>query len=495
MAGTGKSTISRTVAQNFADLGFLGASFFFKRGEGDRGRAAMFFTTIAAQLVQRLPSLAPHVRDAIDADPAVPAKTMKEQYEKLVLQPIGKLANESRDLLTILVVVDALDECDREEDVRAIIGLLSQAKKSPAACLKFFVTSRPELPIRIGFEDVSGKYKDLALHQIPEPIIEHDIFAFLEYQLSRVRDDYNKSVPADRKLPEDWPGQTKVQILVKIATPLFVFAATACRFIEERRYGYGGPEERLAKILEYQAKGQKNDLDATYLPVLDQLLVGVTGSSKDDVVDEFRHVVGSIVILASPLPSAALAHLLGIPKTVVDCRLDLLHSVLSISSNTDAPVRLLHLSFRDFLLDPEKRNATPFWVDEQTAHEKIATRCLQLMSTGGYLRKDICNLQKPGTPRTNVDNQTIDERLPSHVRYACMYWAHHLKESQSTIRDGDQAHNFLRHHFLHWLEVLSLIGRIVESIGIIDDLQNILDVRYLLVSPPKTCSHYCSAHE
>jgi len=36
MAGTGKSTISRTVAQKFADKGELGASFFYKRGEWSR---------------------------------------------------------------------------------------------------------------------------------------------------------------------------------------------------------------------------------------------------------------------------------------------------------------------------------------------------------------------------------------------------------------------------------------------------------------------------
>lgn len=35
MAGTGKSTISRTVAHAFAGAGHLGASFFFKRGEAD----------------------------------------------------------------------------------------------------------------------------------------------------------------------------------------------------------------------------------------------------------------------------------------------------------------------------------------------------------------------------------------------------------------------------------------------------------------------------
>lgn len=35
MAGTGKSTISRTVAQRLAEEGTLGGSFFFKKGETD----------------------------------------------------------------------------------------------------------------------------------------------------------------------------------------------------------------------------------------------------------------------------------------------------------------------------------------------------------------------------------------------------------------------------------------------------------------------------
>ncbi|OAA81575.1 hypothetical protein LEL_01120 [Akanthomyces lecanii RCEF 1005] len=50
MAGTGKSTISRTIAESFAAQGRLGASFFFKRGETDRGTIAKFFPTLAADL-------------------------------------------------------------------------------------------------------------------------------------------------------------------------------------------------------------------------------------------------------------------------------------------------------------------------------------------------------------------------------------------------------------------------------------------------------------
>jgi len=47
MAGTGKSTIARTVARKLDDKGRLGASFFFSKGHGDLDYAAKLFTTIA----------------------------------------------------------------------------------------------------------------------------------------------------------------------------------------------------------------------------------------------------------------------------------------------------------------------------------------------------------------------------------------------------------------------------------------------------------------
>ena len=479
MAGTGKSTISRTVAHNFADKGELGASFFYKRGEGDRGHAALFFTTITAQLVLKLPSLAPHVRNAIEADPAISGKTMKDQFEKLVLKPLDKIRSDRQNSLRRVVVVDALDECDREEDVRIIIHLLSQVKHLKSVHLKLFVTSRPELPIRLGFEDISGKYKGMILHQIPNPIIEHDISAFLEYELARIRDDYNKSVTRDRQLHLDWPGQTSVQNLVGMAIPLFIFAATVCRFIKDRKCG--PPEEQLARVLQYQTKSQESKLDATYLPVLNQLLVGLTASERHHLVIGFREVVGSIVILASPLSTASLARLLEISKGAVDCKIDLLHSVLSIPSNPDGPVRLLHLSFRDFLLDSEKRETNPFWVNEKEAHNKLATQCLERLSADGNLKEDICNLRTPARLQREVNKHTVDACLPSDIQYACQYWVYHLKQGRGIICDDDQVHSFLTRHFLHWLEALSLIGRLSESIGMIDNLMVMVEVRHSLI--------------
>ncbi|CAI4215661.1 unnamed protein product [Parascedosporium putredinis] len=70
-AGTGKSTISRTIAFSFAKAGELGASFFFKRGEGSVGSASHFCSTIASQLASTAPTAAHHIRDAIDSDPEI----------------------------------------------------------------------------------------------------------------------------------------------------------------------------------------------------------------------------------------------------------------------------------------------------------------------------------------------------------------------------------------------------------------------------------------
>ncbi|KAH8753357.1 NWD1 like protein, partial [Diaporthe sp. PMI_573] len=62
------------------------------------------------------------------------------------------------------------------------------------------------------------------------------------------------------------------------------------------------------------------------------------------------------------------------------------------------------------------------------------------------------------------------------VQYACQYWVHHWKESRRRIRDGDLVDGFLVNHLLHWLEALSVIGRIRESIGMVDNLLCLLHV-------------------
>ncbi|KAF2262389.1 hypothetical protein CC78DRAFT_320356 [Lojkania enalia] len=194
MAGTGKSTIARTVAQLSANQQLLGASFFFKRGEGERGNATRFFTTIATELMIRVPEIRPHIRWAIDDDPGIYQKALKDQFEKLLFQPLSKVV--LLQPLELVVVVDALDECERDDDIRAILQLLSRAKGLKPVSLRIFVTSRPELHVRLGFKQMpDGTYEDLILHEVSRETIEHDIRVYFEHELTRTRQE--RSLPLD----------------------------------------------------------------------------------------------------------------------------------------------------------------------------------------------------------------------------------------------------------------------------------------------------------
>ncbi|KAL5093219.1 hypothetical protein Trisim1_011024 [Trichoderma cf. simile WF8] len=469
MAGTGKSTISRTVAEHLTERKIPCASFFFKKGEGDRGGAALLFTTIAAQLVQQLPCIVPHVRAAIEADMNISDKTKSEQFEKLILEPLDKCEGQQSTIVSI--VIDALDECDLEEDVRLMVLLLARAMEVTSVRLRFFITSRPELPIRLGFKSIGDSYKELALHEIPKPDIKSDIAIYLEDELKAIVQRYNTSVETRRQLPSQWPGSKNTEKLVDMALPLFIYAATACRFIGDRRLG--GPKEQL-EIFFNSNRNPKSNLDATYLPILEQLIRDLKGSEKRTVITKFKEIVGTIVLLASPLSITSLANLLAVDTEKIDNQLDMLHSVLNIPLNPDEPIRLFHLSFRDFLIDKENLDINSFWVDEQETHQMVMVRCLKLLSTNN-LRKDICDLRRPGTLRLDIEQETIDTRFQPEMQYACLYWVHHLKESGGTVRDHDQVYDFLIRHLLHWIEALSLIGRISESVGMLDNLLATID--------------------
>ncbi|KAJ6035814.1 hypothetical protein N7540_000093 [Penicillium herquei] len=194
MAGTGKSTISRTVANSLKQTNHLGASFFFKRGEEDRGNAKKIFPTLTKQLMLRVSGLRLGVQKALDHDPEIATKSLREQFEKLLLQPLLDLDHLGRQPQTAIIVIDALDECDNDQDIRTIIRLLPILQRAKATRLCTFLTSRPELPINLGFSEITDRtYQDLALHDIPEEVTEHDISLFLRDRFANIKRDRNIS--------------------------------------------------------------------------------------------------------------------------------------------------------------------------------------------------------------------------------------------------------------------------------------------------------------
>ena len=479
MAGTGKSTISRTVAYKWAEQKELRGSFFFSRGQADLSGVAKFFTTLATQLANTVPALRRHVCKAIRDNPDISQRSRSEQWKVLIFQPLlhlGQellhLGQESSSLPRIILVIDALDECEDEQDARLILRLFSQARdlNAQGVRMRIFITSRPETPIRLGFRNdipASG-YQDFILHHISQPTIEHDITVFLYHELEKIwRDREDLSCTS-----QGWPGVTKVDLLCKKACGLFIYASTACRFIGDRSWD---PEKNLSIILadDYVGQSPTGDLDDMYTKIL---MRSITPGSRDEQEQsaQFRQIVGSIVVLFDSLPAVSLCRLLGIPEKEVRPRLHGLHSVLDIPTGQEGPIRLIHPSFRDFLLNKDRCLDSRFRVAEEAAQEDLFVSCLRLLSN--KLRRDICNLRHPGTLASEVRSHVVESCIPLDVQYACCSWVDHLRQSKAVPCDNDQTHRFFQDHFLHWLEALSFLGRLSDSIHCIRTLETLLQV-------------------
>lgn len=256
LAGTGKSTISRTVAKAFQKQGLLGASFFFKGGVGDRGNASRFFPTITKQLLGRIPELSPAVLQLIRDNPEVSSRSLKEQFDGLIYRPLQSLKQPELRGLCLVIVVDALDECDNDHDIQVILQLLSRVQEFSSPCLRFFITSRPTLPIKLGFRTVDND--DLNLHEVPRSIAERDIGLFFNHKLAMIK--------KQRNVPLDWPGKIDIQALVAASGPSFIAAANICSELQNHKLK---PVEYLTEILTRLNERPKSDEPP--FPVLSQI--------------------------------------------------------------------------------------------------------------------------------------------------------------------------------------------------------------------------------
>lgn len=166
--------------------------------------------------------LLPKIREAIHDNPDIAEKGMRGQFDKLILKPLQKLDTLKQDDRSNVspyinvIVIDALDECEGDSDIRLILQLLPQIHDSDTATYpRVLLTSRPDLPIRLGFSKlVRQNYKDFSLHDIPLEVIEKDISLFFNHRF--------EEIITDRFLPTQWPGESDFDRLVALSVPLFI---------------------------------------------------------------------------------------------------------------------------------------------------------------------------------------------------------------------------------------------------------------------------------
>ncbi|KAF1972600.1 hypothetical protein BU23DRAFT_154871 [Bimuria novae-zelandiae CBS 107.79] len=100
------------------------AASFFSRGGGDTGQADKFVTSIAVQLADNTTTSRQHIRDAVAERGNIAQQSLRDQWQRLVLRPLSKLHEPG----PYIIVIDALDECDNDDNVQIIVRLLAEAR-------------------------------------------------------------------------------------------------------------------------------------------------------------------------------------------------------------------------------------------------------------------------------------------------------------------------------------------------------------------------------
>ena len=461
LAGTGKSTIAQTFSEMVSQNRTLGASFFCSRDYLDRKELKNIFPTLAYQLACRYPSFRTQIIQAIREDPSVARNSLISQLKKLVVDPLSSTG------ISCVIIVDALDECVDDQPASAILSVLARHVKQ-LPLVKFFITGRPEPRIRTGFRLplLEPLTEVFLLHEVELSSVNEDIRLYLQEKLGGIA-----KRRSDLDLSDSWPSDEDLASLTTKSSGLFIFASTLVRFIESE---YHEPTERLRLILtplDSTIHEGRAGVDPLYTQVLIHAFSGV--KEKGEFAD-LRRVLGAVILAFNPLSRAQISETLGIKTSLIAATLRHLHSVLLVPTDVSKEIRIFHKSFPDFMQDRDRCSDSKFFIDSVTHHGDMALSCLELLKK---LKPNPCDLPDFAMNREAVNLPgLLEDKVGGALRYACEYWAMHVRSSPTTeeyaTRLVTSATEFFGNNSLSWIEVMSLENRL-ESV--IHNINNLLD--------------------
>jgi len=461
LAGTGKSTIAQTFSEMVAKRGALGASFFCSRDYLDRKELKGIFPTLAYQLACRYPAFRSRIVRVIKRDPSVARNSLISQLKDLIVDPLS-----STDI-SCVVVVDALDECVDDQPASAILSVLARfVKRLPS--VKFFITGRPEPRIRSGFRLplLEPLTQIFLLHEVELSSVDEDIRLYLQEKLTTIakqRSDFDISAP--------WPCDEDLTALTKKSSGLFIFASTLARFIESEHHEL---DERLQLVVT-PSDSTVHEGRAGIDPLYSQVLTHAFSNVREvTVFTNLRRVLGAVILAFNPLSRAQVAKILSVKTSLITTTLRHLHSVLLIPNEDSEEIRVFHKSFPDFLQDSNRCSNPKLFIASSVHHGDMALGCLELLKKLGpnpcalpdfVMNQEVANLQK-----------RLEDKVGGALRYACGYWAMHIKSSPTTddyaIRLIASATEFFNNNALPWIEVMSLENRLE---GVILSIHSLFD--------------------
>lgn len=469
-AGTGKTTIACSIADEYKSEGMLGGSFFCSRFDAECSDPNMVFTTLSYQLCSihepfrtRVAAILQESPDIVDAGPA-------RQLEELIVRPL----EEVRDTFPVcVIVIDALDEC---KDATSVILAVLAKFIHRLGRLLFIVTSRPDARIATILETPGEALQEvttsLFLDETRQSSLLGDIKLYLSHEFSASRQTFC--------VPDAWPSQQDIDALVVRSDGLWIHAVTTVKFVldQNRR----DPEGRLQSLLTDQPISEQSALRSLYA----QIANSVCATATEELSTRIHSILGVIAVSQEPLSIASLAGLLGTSESMIRDALQGLHSVLHVPVDDSSPVRVSHPTFLEFLTSPFPSKPDAFGIEPATHHSVLFRRCIDIMRT--TLKYDICDLEDPTRLKDELSAlpERIKRYIPHPLQYSCRHWVGHFAEAvcvEDVSGSFSRLQEFLHHHLLNWFEACSLLDALDTAVSSIDEARRICQVGFLPSAP------------
>ncbi|CAG7851213.1 Vegetative incompatibility protein HET-E-1 [Serendipita indica DSM 11827] len=440
IGGSGKSTVAMSVIDSCRNRGILGCQFFFSMATSEASTTDKFCSTIARELAQNIPDLAPHIANAVKRHPNIMRSSLEEQFETLISGPLRHRQG------CVILVIDAVDECKSAPQRRELVETLATAARNTKN-LKIFMTSRPDSIIQLVLGPLSIKAKlEDCLHDIIHKDNVDDVAAYIHQALSGI-------------LSED-----KIQKLAAKANGLFIWGSTACRMLTSET-SWDLPEEIYYRLISTDQRGDIDDVydlifervdpkfHAVMFQMLALLLAAFEPFTPDDLDDILKHngIRGSVRSLVQNLGS-----------------------VLVADEGTNL-IQFRHPTFLEYLrrcsVPPYVGSTNKVYIDVANAHGQVASWCLNcLTSRTEGLQFNICQIESSFYLNRQIPD--LDARvakfIPRRLRYASSHWSFHvagtgwnwsgklIEEFGCIIRSS---------RVLYWMEILSVTADVSRAIS------------------------------
>ncbi|KIJ25029.1 hypothetical protein M422DRAFT_193952, partial [Sphaerobolus stellatus SS14] len=450
LAGTGKTTVTESFCRILAQKEMLGASFFCSRNDEARRNVRNIIPFLAKILALMLPSYRQKLITVLHTYHDPKGLNLQDQYQHLIVEPLNAIHISGEKSEPLVLSVDALDECEDKDGTEELLRVILEA--SLHFPLKFFLTGRPESALCQGFQvDNSGhNHKSYRLHDIECHLVEADICMYLSRQLEILKNKQQMDI--------DWPTDD-VNALIKRSGTLFIFAATAIKFLRDAK---GNPINHLRKLgmLNPDSIEATRSIDSLY-----ELVLSEAFQADDDEQSRVKDSLVTTVCAHTPLPVSSYSVLLGMGLQDVHAALAALHSVVHISNHADPIVLVYHASFPDYLTSSKRSGNQSWHFALEEGHLILATKCLELMN----MQLDF-NIVKLTISHFSNDEQPSAPFVAPPLAYACTGWGDHLFHSANDITKEhtlfERIDTFCkgnprsRADFLYWLEVLSVLKNV-----------------------------------